>query len=157
MEFLYAALLVFVIILQIVILLNGRGRKSEVFLMHEGRFLTENMKKHRVSYSDLAAAARGEGYFNIADIDTAVLERDGSISLLPQAKKRRLNPKDFNFAPVREGAGYIVYQNKTLSDEGLRAVGLSEGKLRDFLASRGYTLDETELIVVSESGRVTVF
>ena len=157
MDVLYILLFALVILLQIVIILGSLGRKKPVILMREGVFATENMKKRRVSAADIMAAARKKGYFNIADIDTAVLESDGSISILPAAQKRRLEPKDFNFSPVREGMGYPVYQNGVFLFDNLKSVGFTEQKLAEFLRERGYELRDTELIVINENGRVSVF
>ena len=157
MEYLCFLLLIVIIVLQLVIICGGCRRKKPVLLMCEGRLLLENMKKHSVTADDLMSAARKAGYFNLADIDTAVLERDGAISLLPSPSKRRLTPRDFNFNPVREGLALAVYQDGSLSRENLRAVGFTEEKLARFLAERGYSLESAKLIIVSEDGRVKVY
>ena len=157
MDILYVLLLIIIIVLQIVIIVGVPGRKNPVILMREGVFAAKNMQRSKTSTADIMAAARKSGYFNIADIDTAVLECDGSISILPSAQKRRLEPKDFNFSPVREGMGYPVYQNGVFLTDNLRTVGFSEQKLRDFINARGYDLNNTELIVINENGRVSVF
>ena len=157
MDILYAVLLIFVILLQMVILMKDSGFNKPFVLMSEGRLNGKNMKKCRVTTSDLIAAARLGGYFNLADIDTAIMEKNGKISLLPAAQKRRLEPKDFNFSPVRDGVGYPVYQNGRLCEDYLRAVGFTEQSLSSFLDERGYTLSAVELIIVNENGRVCVF
>ena len=157
MDLLYVLLFAVVIVLQIVIIMGAARKQKPVILMREGVFAAENMQKRHISAADIMAAARKCGYFNIADVDTAVLESDGSISILPAAQKRRLEPKDFNFSPVREGMGYPVYQNGVFLGDNLRAVGFSEQKLRDFMNARGYDLQTTALIVINENGRVSVF
>ena len=157
MDLLYLLLLIVVIVLQIVLLFGKRRIKSPVILMREGRLSDENMKSCSVTADDIMAAARKAGYFSLGDIDTAVLETDGEISLLPTPQKRRLTPKDFNFAPLREGISAIVCENGEVNHENLKKIGFTEQKLTAFLTERGYTLSDARLIVVSESGRVCVF
>ena len=157
MNALYILLLIIILLLQIVIIAGRLRLTKPTVLMREGVFAPQNMKKRRVTAADIMSAARKQGYFNLGDIDTAVLEADGTISVLPAARKRRLEPKDFNFAPVREGMGYPVYQNGVFLYDNLRAVGFDEKKLLDFLTERGYELKDAQLIVVTESGRVSVF
>ena len=156
MEKIYVLLSAIIIILQIVMLLDRLPRKTAL-LMSEGRLLTDNMKRCGVSLGDIMSAARRQGYFNIADIDTAFLERNGEISLLPVPAKRCLNPRDFNFAPVREGMAYVVFENGRFNEENLRKVSFTRRTLTDFLIERGYETDKLQLITVSESGRVDVF
>ncbi len=157
MEYLYLVLFAVIIILQIVILIGRRRREKPVLLMNEGRLIIDNMKSCSKTVEDIICAARKAGYFNLADVDTAVLETDGEISILPVASKRRLTPRDFNFNPVREGLSLIVYQNSKINYNNLKAVGFTEEKLAQFLEERGYRLSETELIIISESGRVKVY
>ena len=157
MDILYNALLLTLIVLQIVVICALLHRRKPQILMREGRFSHSNMKKCRVTADDIMAAARKKGYFNIGDIDTAVLESDGSISVLPAATKRRLETKDFNIAPVRAGMTEVVYQNGRLDYSRLASLGFTEQKLAEFLQRRGYDIAQVALIVISESGRVDVF
>ena len=157
MDVLYVLLLCAVIVLQaVMIVLMCRRRKPQI-LMREGAFVYDNLKKSRLTEFDIMAAARRRGYFNIADVDTAVLEKDGSISILPKAIKRPLEPRDFNFAPVREGMSYVVYQGGRLDYARLASLGFTEKTLADFLSQRGYRIADLNIIVISESGRIEVF
>ena len=65
---------------------------STVMLVYEGQLQTDNMKKARVSADEVEEAAREHGVDAIRDVDLAVLEMDGSISILSnqyQAKTRK--------------------------------------------------------------------
>ena len=157
MDLLYLLLLIVVIALQLVIIMGGKRFDCPRVLMHEGVFNTKNIRRCRVTVQDIIEAARLKGYFNLADIDTAVMEKNGQISFLPTAQKRPLSPKDFNFSPVSEGLSYVVYQNSKLDLKRLEKLGFTEEKLRDFLQSRGYSESDISLIIISESGRVSVF
>ena len=156
MDILYVLLFSTVIILQaVIIFLLCRRRKPQI-LMREGAFVYDNLKKSRLTEFDVMAAARRCGYFNIADVDTAVLEKDGGISILPKAIKRPLEPKDFNFAPVREGMSYVVYHGGRLDYARLASLGFTEKTLDGFLSQHGYRLENVNLVIVSESGRIEV-
>ena len=157
MDLLYAVLLIIVIALQIVILFRNRTFKSAYILMSEGKFNFKNMKKCGVSPADIVSAARLGGYFSLGDIDTAIMEKNGKISLLPTPQKRPLTPRDFNFSPLREGVGYIAFENGRFDFDNLKRAGMTQQKLGDFLTRQGYNLGEISLIIVSESGRISVF
>ena len=53
-----------------------------VLLCHKGIIAMENLKKQEISLHELEAAIREHGIENIKDVDLAVLEVDGNISVL---------------------------------------------------------------------------
>ena len=73
-----------------------------IIIMQKGKVIKKNLKKAKLDIDDLIASARVSGYFNLTDIDSAIMEITGSISFMPTPQKRPLNPKDFNFAPIRD-------------------------------------------------------
>ena len=125
--------------------------------MREGRIDYNALNRCSLSVDELMSHARKRGYFNLADIDCAVLETDGSVSVLPRPQKRGLNPKDFNFAPIREGISYAVFENGVLYPDRLNCVGFTEKRLADFLNEHNYNIADLSLITVNEAGRVDVF
>lgn len=53
-----------------------------LMLVYEGKILSDHLKKARISDDELEAAIREHGVKNVSDVDLAVLERDGNISVL---------------------------------------------------------------------------
>ena len=140
---------------------SGAARKviegEPIVLVREGKLYKKAMKKARIETDDLLSAARSAGYFNLADIDCAVMETSGKISFLPLPLKRPLNAKDFNFAPLREGLCFTVVEDGAVQPEELRKAQFTEEKLLAFLSERGYALENILLATINESGRVDVF
>lgn len=54
------------------------------------------MKKAKPDLSDFVVMYRGQGYFNLVDIHTAVLEHNGKLTALPTAGRRPVIPDDMN-------------------------------------------------------------
>jgi len=61
---------------------------SPTILVHQGRVLTDRLRRQRVSSDELRAAIRGYGLSGLRQVQTAVLEVDGSISVIPYPDKR---------------------------------------------------------------------
>jgi uncharacterized membrane protein YcaP (DUF421 family) len=55
---------------------------SPTLLVHKGKILSENLMKERITSDDLHQALREHGISDISEVDSAVLEMDGSISVL---------------------------------------------------------------------------
>ena len=101
--------------------------------------------------------AREAGYYNLGDIDTAILETSGKISFLPMPMKRQLNPKDFNFAPIREGICKTVIENGKINERNLNKSGITKQALFELLEQRGESPENILLATVNEAGRVDFF
>lgn len=56
---------------------------SPVILVNRGRLLGERLRRQRVGRDELAEAMRAAGVSNLREVQTAVLEVDGSISVIP--------------------------------------------------------------------------
>lgn len=141
----------FALLIGIIALLLIKRKRAPRVLMENGEI------KSGADIEALKAAARKRGYFNLADIDCAVLEADGEISVLPNPLKRPLNPKDFNFAPVREGLCLTVAENGVLLEENVKKAGVSEKELLNIIEKDGRTLAEVRFATINEAGRVDVF
>ncbi len=158
MEAAELVLLVIIIALQLASLAQHKARRYKMsFLMRDGEIDSSCLSAAGLSVEELFSAARQAGYFNLGDVDTAVLEENGKISFLPKPMSRCLNPKDFNFAPVRDGVPSIIVKNGELVEENLEKAGIKREEVMTILLSRGRRLENILLATITESGRVDVF
>ena len=74
---------------------------TPTIIMNNGKVYRENMKKAKLELSEFMVLCRQEGYFNINDIETAIFEYNGKITILPKSQKRPLTPEDMNINPER--------------------------------------------------------
>ena len=74
---------------------------TPTIVMDNGKLYRENMKKAKLELSEFMVLCRQEGYFNINDIETAVFEYNGRITILPKSEKRPLTPEDMNITPEK--------------------------------------------------------
>ena len=128
-----------------------------IIIIERGKISKEGMKKARIELDDLLTSARVNGYFNLSDIDYAIMETTGKISFQPVAQKRELNPKDFNFAPEREGLyinvimdGHIIYDN-------LSVAGVTKKELDNMLKAKGDKLENIYLGTIDINKQLTTY
>ena len=62
-------------------------------LIYEGKAITEHLRKAKISDDELEAAIREHGVEHVKDVDLAVLERDGNISVLSNNYKHKTTRK----------------------------------------------------------------
>lgn len=87
-------------------------------LVHNGKILENNMKKLLYHVDDLMMQLRDKGVFNLADVEFAVLEPNGKLSVLLKTQKQPLTPADLQLPTRYQGVpaelivdGQVIYQN----------------------------------------------
>lgn len=128
-----------------------------IVLIDKGKILRKNLNKARIEINDLLTSARGNGYFNLSDIDYAIMETTGKISFQPVALKRPLNPKDFNFAPQREGLYYNVVIDGRIMEKDLKNARISETELKKQVKNNGAKIDDVILATADENKQLTFY
>jgi uncharacterized membrane protein YcaP (DUF421 family) len=94
------------------------GRPS--ILIQNGKINEEEFRKEMYTINDLLEQLRIKNVQNIADVEFAVLETNGQLSVIPKSQKRPVSPEDLNIPTKYEGLpialiidGEINYENLT--------------------------------------------
>jgi uncharacterized membrane protein YcaP (DUF421 family) len=90
-------------------------------LVQNGKILEDNLKKEKYHVNDLLEELRLKGVFNIADLNFAILETSGQISVQLKPEKQPVTVSDLNLSATRQGLcanliidGKILYQHLKL-------------------------------------------
>jgi uncharacterized membrane protein YcaP (DUF421 family) len=129
------------LLLQVVSLKSRKLTKiidgEPVVLVHNGKILEDNLAKVRFKDTELLETLREKGAFNIANVEFAILESDGNLSVLKKSQHQPVTPKDLNLDTSYQGVptelideGKIIYQN-------LEEIHQSEEWLLDELKKQG--------------------
>lgn len=134
--------------------INGRA----YYLIYKGKILDKNLSKVKYDVNDLLAEARFAGYFNIADIEYAVMESSGRVSFMPIAKKTVIVQEDMNIEKPQENLVANVIIDGKVMFENLKTTGLDEVWLKSKLAKRNYhKLEEIILATVDCNKHLSVY
>lgn len=75
-------------------------KSNPALLFYQGKFLTEAMLRERVTEDEVIAAARGHGVADLDEIEAAVLEADGSLSVIKGHPGARTTLPRHNEKPI---------------------------------------------------------
>ncbi len=67
---------------------------TPTILLNNGTLYRKNLKKAKLDLSEFMLLCREQGYFNLEEIQTAVFEHNGKLSVLPKAAYRPVTPND---------------------------------------------------------------
>lgn len=141
---------------------NPRARKfingTPTIIMNNGKIYRDNMKKAKLDLSEFMVMCRQEGYFNLNDIQTAVFEYNGRLTILPVSAKRPINPTDMNLAPQAEYIYTEVIMDGRILDDNLHRMGLDSTWLQRQLEAQGYhNAKDVFLGICDEKNKLTLF
>ena len=111
---------------------------TPTIIMNGGKIYRKNLKKAKIDLTEFMVMCRQEGYFNLADIQTAIFEYNGRLTVLPVSTKRPLNPEDINLTPQTEYISTEVIMDGRVLDENLRRMGLDVKWLEKQLKEQGF-------------------
>ena len=131
---------------------------TPTIIMDRGKLYRENMKKAKLDLSEFMLMCRQDGDFDLNDIQTAVYEYDGKLSVLPVSAKRPVNPFDLNLSPTQETICTEVIMDGRILDENLKRMGLNIEWLQKRLAEQGYkSAEEVFLGICGENHALTLY
>lgn len=106
-------------------------------LIEKGSLNEKEMKQLRISVNDLSQQLRLKGYPSIADVDYAIMEINGDLSVIPVTQKQPLTPSDMKISTKSGHLPVILIADGTLYPDNLRHAGLSETSLKERLLKLG--------------------
>ncbi|MDR7868813.1 MAG: DUF421 domain-containing protein [Sporomusaceae bacterium] len=109
-------------------------------VIKRGRIMQQALAAHRLNMDDLSMMLRTNNVFSIQEIDYAILEPNGQLSILKKAQYDQASRQDLNISP--QPRRYIpteIVSDGRLLDRNLTELGLDRSWLDQQLAQAGYT------------------
>lgn len=128
-----------------------------IILIDNGKIIKHNVKKARIELDDLISYARLSGYFNLSDIQYAIMETSGKISFMPVPQQRPLNPSDFNFTPERESLQVNVIMDGKVVENNLAQAGITKKELVRRVHKRNKEIKDIFLATMDSNKVLTIF
>ncbi|MGN0551811.1 MAG: DUF421 domain-containing protein [Oscillospiraceae bacterium] len=127
-------------------------------LLDNGKLYRKNFKKTRMDINDFLMQCRSQGYFDISQIQTAVMEFNGRMSILPVSANRPLTPQDMNLAPEQEYMTTAVIADGVIIEDNLKHTGNNYIWLKKQLSEQGFNAPEDVFLAMCDkNNKLTVY
>lgn len=124
-------------------------------LIEKGRINQRELTRLRYNITDLLEQLRLKDMPNIADVEYAILETSGKLSIIPKSQKRPVNPEDLQLNVPYEGLPVTLIVDGVLKEKNLSRLNLSQEWLRNELKKKGLqTWDQVFLASLDTSGHL---
>lgn len=102
-------------------------------LIMNGKLVERELKKLRFNLSDLMEELRISGYLNISDIEFAIMETSGKLSIIPKSDKTPISRKDMNIKQPEENLPITIIMDGEINKRNLKISGHDLRWLMDML------------------------
>lgn len=127
-------------------------------LLENGVIYRENLKRARMDLNEFLTYCRIGGWFDLNQLQTAVLEHNGAVSFLPRETDRPATPADLNQNPRQALLQTPFIMDGVLLRDNIRQAGKQESWVHRALLRQGYRDEGDVLLALWDGGeQLTVF
>lgn len=127
-------------------------------LVEKGKIIESGLKKSKIDVNDLLMEARENGYFNLDEIDYALMEVNGNISFLPKEKEKPVTKRDMKIKCSNEGLTVNAIIDSKYMVNNMKAINKDKEWLDHELKVNGYdNYDNILLATIDNNYKVTIY
>ena len=134
-------------------ILNGK----EELLIQDGKINRESLRKNKITINILETEARLMGYFNLDEINTAILEPNGKISFEQKEKEKPATKKDLGLNPQNKGLVYNLIIDGTIIKENLKPANITIKWLNHELKILGKNPEDILLLTIDNNKKINYY
>lgn len=126
-------------------------------LIQHGKLVKANLKKVKFDINDLLEECRGNGYFDISEIEYAIMEANGKLSILPNGENKPITIKDMTLKPPKQGlCANVVIDGKVMHNT-LKNLNKTEDWLLKELHNRGKNIEDILLATYDVNEKLSIY
>lgn len=153
-------LVVLEIIASVIIMKNLRLRRvfsgKSVVIIADGTINQKAMKSVRMTVFDLVEMLRMQGIFELEDIESAVLEINGNLSVRQKPSRAPVRAEDLGLHPADGGLPMTVISDGTVIDASLHFLGKTRDDLNGLLREQKLTAGEIFLMTLNRKSESVI-
>lgn len=121
-------------------------------LIYRGKINENVMRKERFTINELQERLRANNINDIGDVEYAILETSGQVSVIEKPNKRTTIPEDFNIMPDYEGMSYDLVVDGKVMNENLKKLGKDYKWLKNQVKKFNMNPEEAFLVTINGKG-----
>ena len=127
---------------------------SPSIIINKGTICKTEMEKVRLSLDELLSQLRLKNISDISDVEYAILEENGQISVIPKMSARAATLEDLNIKQKEKGIVHTIVADGQISQFNLRLVGHNQKWLFDQIKKHKCSLKDVFLFSVDDAGNI---
>lgn len=129
---------------------------NSLVVIRNGVLDQKQIKRLRYTIDDILEALRQKDVFDIADVQYAIAETDGSLSVLLKPEKRPLSIGDADIEPKKSGLQCVMISDGRIIRSEFKDCGMTEKKLNNLLKEKKINPRNVMLLTIDETGKMNM-
>lgn len=125
-------------------------------IIKNGEIDQAQMKKLRMSTEDLCEQLRQAGCFKLSQVEYAIVETNGKLSILKKPEEESPSCAQLNIKPERGNIETVVISDGELSKNSIEICNLSEQKIKEILAAKKIKIEDVFIMTASSCGEYKI-
>ncbi len=124
-------------------------------LIYRGKIYEKVLRKEKFTINELQERLRQSNVFNIGDVEYAILETSGQVTVIQKPEKRNTIPEDFGIVPEYEGIPYDLVVDGKIMYDNLKAIGKDYNWLKK--ETNKFNIQPEEALIITYNGNSQFF
>lgn len=125
-------------------------------LIYRGKMDRKVMRKVRISVEDLISQIRQNGIYDLEEVDYAILEENGKMSIIPKSLYRQPDRRDLNIPDDNSGAMHILISDGVINTHGLDILNKDEKWLVSILKEHSLSIRDVLCMTSNDAGKLYI-
>lgn len=153
------ALLFIQLLISLINLKSMWGRKiicgMPTILIYRGKIDEKKLKKEKLTINELQERLRQNNVFSLGDVEYAIMETSGQLTVIQKPEKRNTIPEDFGIIPEYEGIPYDLVIDGKIMYHNLKTIGKDYNWLEKEV--KKFKIKPEQALVVTYDGKSQIF
>lgn len=129
---------------------------SPSFIVKKGKICKSEMEKVRISLDELLSQLRIKNIFDISEVEYAILEENGQLSVVPKMYARNVTLEDLNIHSKEKGITHTIIADGQISNFNLSLSGHNKKWLTKQLKLHSCSLKDVFLFTVDDADNINI-
>ncbi len=126
-------------------------------IIKKGELIPKELANNRLDVEEMLGELRLKGVFNLSDVEYAILEENGKLSVLTKAAANPFTPEQLDISVIEHGTSHPVIVDGKRNEKALRASGRSDIWLEKLLKAKKTRETDIFLMTVDDAGDVALY
>ena len=125
-------------------------------IVDRGILKQAELRRQRISIEEFICAIRSAGYSDLSEVYYAIVEENGSITILPKSEHKPLTPYDIDLKKEESGLMHIIISDGKIDANGLKTISKDRLWLDKYLKREQLKTSDVFLMLSDDAKNITL-
>lgn len=139
-----------VLLLKCPLLKNLASTRPSILIRH-GKLDQREMQRIRITLDELVSEVRQAGIASLEEVDYAILEQNGKISIIPKRSAQPPSAKDMSLSPAESGIVHILVEDGRLNRYNMELMHVDLSDIKAYLEKKRLSVEEVFFLGIDDA------